>query len=112
MRITEDLISKCSQYINAIEEFHIDLWDLQIKYIENIELTRDQFGTIDLTKNEIQKVPKFPKLNKLSTLILTHNKIKSLEPGFGEDLIKLENLILMNNLLKSFETIEAILSCR
>jgi hypothetical protein len=83
MRITQELISKCEQYLNAIEEFHLDfrgkpfltLLEYKIPFIENLELTRDQFGTMDLTGNEVVKIPLLPKLVRLTTLLLGNNKI-------------------------------------
>jgi len=53
MRITADLITKCSAYLNPLNEFHLDLRGYKIPFIENLSATNDQFGTIDLTDNEI-----------------------------------------------------------
>jgi U2 small nuclear ribonucleoprotein A' len=53
MRLTADLIQKSAQYLNAINEFHIDLRGYKIPFLENLTATNDQFGTIDLTDNEI-----------------------------------------------------------
>ena len=96
MRITAELISKSLQYLNAVGEFHLDLrgngfyyYDFsigyKIPYIENLASTKDQFGTIDLTDNEIIKLPVLPKLLRLKTLILSNNRINSIDLNFAND---------------------------
>lgn len=111
MRITAELMSKSSQYLNAVGEFHIDLRgkleiliaDLKlflgykIPYIENLASSKDQFGTIDLTDNEITKVPVLPELLRLKTLLLSNNRISSIDSEFAKSCPGVENLVLMNN---------------
>ena len=111
MRITAELMSKSSQYLNAVGEFHIDLRgklkiliaDLKlflgykIPYIENLASSKDQFGTIDLTDNEITKVPVLPELLRLKTLLLSNNRISSIDSEFAKSCPGIENLVLMNN---------------
>lgn len=41
MRINTDLISKCAQYLNALNEFHIDMRGYKIPFIENLTATND-----------------------------------------------------------------------
>ena len=60
MRITADLISKCAAYMNALDEFHLDLRGFKIPFLENLTATNDQFGTIDLTDNEIATLETLP----------------------------------------------------
>ena len=108
MRITAELIQKSSQYLNAVGEFHIDLRGrnsimnfifigYKIPYIENLACTKDQFGTIDLTDNEITKVPALPPLKRLKTLLLSDNRIAVIENDFGKNWPGIENIVLMNN---------------
>lgn len=111
MRITAELMSKSSQYLNAVGEFHIDLrgkleilitvlklfLGYKIPYIENLASSKDQFGTIDLTDNEITKVPVLPELLRLKTLLLSNNRISSIDSEFAKSCPGIENLVLMNN---------------
>jgi U2 small nuclear ribonucleoprotein A' len=113
MRITAELISKSNQYLNAVGEFHLDLrgnYSLQfycsvitvgigykIPFIENLVSTKDQFGTIDMTDNEITTIPILPPLARLKTLILSENRISSIDPAFCKNLPGIENLVLINN---------------
>lgn len=111
MRITAELMSKSSQYLNAVGEFHIDLrgkleilitvlklfLGYKIPYIENLASSKDQFGTIDLTDNEITKVPVLPELLRLKTLLLSNNRISSIDSEFAKSCPGVENLVLMNN---------------
>ena len=56
MRLNSDLIQKSNQYINAVEEFHLDLRNYRILVLENLTATNDQFGCIDLSNNEISLI--------------------------------------------------------
>lgn len=60
MRITADLISKCNAYLSPIEEYFIDMRGYKIPFLENLSATNDQFGTIDLTDNEIVTLETLP----------------------------------------------------
>jgi len=60
MRINADLIQKCAQYLNPMNEFYIDMRGYKIPFIENLSATNDQFSCIDLTDNEIAKLENLP----------------------------------------------------
>lgn len=97
VKITNDLISRCSQYLNAIQEFQLDLRGYKIAVIENLSATNDQFGSIDLSDNSISKLEVLPKLTRLRSLLLINNRINSIEKDFSINCSHLENLILTNN---------------
>lgn len=88
--------------MNAINEFHIDLRGYKIPFIENLTASNDQFGTIDLTDNEIVLLEGLPQLLRLTTLLLANNRITKVETNFAEMCPKLESLILTNNKISSF----------
>lgn len=102
MRINTDLISKCAQYLNALNQFHIDMRGYKIPFIENLNATNDQFSTIDLTDNEISRLENLPNLIRLETLLLSNNRIAKVDPSFAEMCPKLESLILTNNKISNF----------
>ena len=112
MRINADLIQKSAQYLNAIHEFHLDLRGYKIPFIENLTATNDQFGTIDLTDNEIVALEGLPQLLRLANLLLANNRITKVDPNYAEMCPQLENLILTNNKISSFTEINNIATCK
>ena len=84
MRLTADLIQKSAQYLDAINEFHLDLRGYKIPFLENLAATNDQFGVIDLTDNEIALLEYLPQLLRLTTLLLQNNRISKVDVNFAE----------------------------
>lgn len=105
VKITADLISRSSQFLNPVKEFQLDLRGYKITAIENLSATNDQFGCIDISDNSIVKVESLPKLNRLRTLLLINNRISKIEPDFALNCPYLENLILTNNKVSFLLTI-------
>lgn len=112
VKITSDLISRSSQYLNPIKEFQLSMRGCKIQEIENLVATKDQFGCIDFTDNNILSIPNLPKLHKLKSLILTNNKISIIEKDFAKYCPYLENLILTNNQVSKIEEINNISTCK
>ncbi|KAI7731874.1 hypothetical protein M8C21_032238 [Ambrosia artemisiifolia] len=56
VRLTADLIWKSPHFFNALRERELDLRGNKIPVIENLGATEDQFDTIDLSDNEIERV--------------------------------------------------------
>ena len=108
MRLSADLIQKCNQYLNPCDEFYIDLRSYRIQVLENLTATNDQFGCIDLSNNEIEKIEIMPKLERLCTLMINNNKIHQISPNFCDDCPRMQNLMLANNSLISMEQVEII----
>ena len=69
--------------------------------MENLTLSKDQFGTIDLTENDIVHLSQLPELKRLKTLLLSDNRISTIEPDFAINCKNLENLVLINNKVKT-----------
>ena len=112
VKLTYDLITRCSQFLNAVKEFQIDLRGYKINVIENLSSTNDQFGCIDLSDNSISKLNYLPKLNQLTTLLLINNRINFIENDFALNCINLKNLILTNNKIDNLNEIDKISSCK
>ena len=68
--------------------------------------TNDQFGTIDLTDNEITVIPELPPLKRLKTLLLANNRIHRIEKNFAEVTQGLESLVLTNNKVRQVRDLE------
>jgi Leucine-rich repeat (LRR) protein len=59
-RLNADLIQSGAQYLNPLNQFHLDIRGYQIPYLENLAATNDQFACIDLTENLITTVEELP----------------------------------------------------
>ncbi|PRP82531.1 hypothetical protein PROFUN_10101 [Planoprotostelium fungivorum] len=106
VKLTADLISRSSSYLNPLREREVDLRGNKIPVIENLGATNDQFDSIDLSDNEIAKLEGFPQLNRLRTLLINNNRIAKIQDGLGEQLPKLDTLILTNNKLQNLEDLD------
>ncbi len=78
----------------------------KLSVIENLGVTQDQFDSIDFTDNEIQKLENFPMLRRLKMLLLCNNKVSRIAPKLGESLPHLETLILTNNKIESLDELD------
>jgi len=112
VKISADLISRSSQFLNPVKEFQLDLRGYKINAIENLTATNDQFGCIDLTDNVITKVNQIPKLNRLRSLLLINNRITKVDLDFSIDCPYFENLILSNNKISNVTEIDNIATCK
>eukprot|EP00250_Pteridium_aquilinum_P007623 c17294_g2_i1 orf=422-1282(+) len=99
VRLTADLILRSPQYFNAVREREIDLRGNKIAVVENLGATEDQFDSIDLSDNELVKLEGFPYLKRLTTLLVSNNRIARINPNLGGFCPKLQTLVLTNNRL-------------
>jgi U2 small nuclear ribonucleoprotein A' len=102
VKITADLISRSSQFLNPVKEFQLDLRGYKIPAIENLSASNDQFGCIDLSDNSIVRIEQLPRLKRLRTLMLINNRISKVDPDYAMDCPYLENLILTNNKVSKY----------
>jgi U2 small nuclear ribonucleoprotein A' len=91
-----------------VGEFCLDLRGWQIPFLENLSATNDQFAALDLTDNQIARLELLPPLLRLSTLLLSGNRIVKVEKGFADHCPKLESLILTNNRLSSLAEVDKL----
>jgi len=108
VRLTAELISQGAQFMNPVKDYELDLRGYKVPVIENLGATLDQFDTIDLTDNEIRKLDGFPLLNRLSTLLLSNNKICRIADNLEASLPKLRTLVLTNNLVAELGDLDAL----
>ena len=97
MRLNADLIAKSAQYLNTLNEFYIDFRGYKIPYLENLAATKDQFSSIDLTDNEITTIEELPQLLRLTSLLISNNRVSKIEVNWACMCPKIENLVLANN---------------
>jgi len=108
VRLTAELISQGVQFMNPVKDYELDLRGYKVPVIENLGATLDQFDTIDLTDNEIRKLDGFPLLNRLSTLLLSNNKVCRIADNLEVCLPKLRSLVLTNNLIAELGDLDAL----
>ena len=106
MRLTVDVLQRAEQYLNPCKERELHLRGLKIPAIENLAVMQDQFDVIDLTDNEIRKLDNFPKMKRLTTLLLHNNAIVRIGKMMAENVPGLLNLILTNNRLANLGELE------
>jgi len=95
-------------YLNPLKEREISLRGFKIPTIENLGVTEDQFDSIDLSDNEIIKLDNMPLLPRLQTLLLHNNRIMKIAEGLYQFIPKLTNLMLSHNKITSIEAITSL----
>jgi U2 small nuclear ribonucleoprotein A' len=71
-------------------------------------VTKDQFDVIDLSDNNIRKLDNLPKLKRLETLLMHNNRVEYISKEIGEQLTKMNTLVLTNNNLAELGDIDAL----
>lgn len=110
MRLTADLIERSAAFTNTLGDRELDLRSNKIPAIENLIASRDLFDAIDLTDNEIKRLENFPKLERLSTLLLSNNSISKIDHEFfsPKQLPALNTVVLTNNRILDFGDLEGL----
>eukprot|EP00611_Tribonema_gayanum_P023767 TRINITY_DN5077_c1_g1_i1.p1 TRINITY_DN5077_c1_g1~~TRINITY_DN5077_c1_g1_i1.p1 ORF type:complete len:251 (+),score=121.96 TRINITY_DN5077_c1_g1_i1:157-909(+) len=112
MRLTADVILRARASLNALRERELDLRGHKIPIIENIGVTQDQFDTIDFSDNEIQKLDNFPRMTRLTTLLLSNNVIARIGQDIGKKLPNLSCLVLTNNHISVLSELDPLGYCQ
>jgi Leucine-rich repeat (LRR) protein len=71
-------------------------------------MIQDQFDVFDFSDNDILKLDNFPLLKRLTSVLVSNNKISVIADGLGAYLPKLETLVLSNNKLSQFAELNAL----
>lgn len=109
MRLSAEIISQSEQRTNPLGEREILLRGLSIPQIEHLAVTRDQFDSIDLTDNLIQKLTNIPKLHRLSSLSLANNVIESVNgKNLNKNVPNLKHLNLNCNRISGLHVVNSI----
>lgn len=98
MRLTLDLVQdKGVQTVDPNENRALVLRGFKLSAIENLGITKDMYGCIDLSDNEISRIENIPKLNRLKSLIVANNSVSWIAPDVFESLPELTSLVLTSN---------------
>lgn len=101
MRISIETIEEAEQRMNPTGDSTLVLRGRKIPVIENLGATKDLYACIDLTDNDIVKIPIIPKLTKLRTLLLGNNVISQVHPNAFDSVTNLTSLVLSGNKISS-----------
>jgi U2 small nuclear ribonucleoprotein A' len=72
---------------------------------------QDQYDTIDFTDNEIRILDNFPKMKRLSTILMSNNYLFRIGSALGTSLTNITTLVLSNNRLASLSEIDHLATC-
>jgi U2 small nuclear ribonucleoprotein A' len=109
MRLTADLIHQAEQRTNPLGERELILRGYSIPMIENLGVTRDAYDSLDLSDNGLTTIGNFPKLPRLSSLLLSNNRVEHIDGmNLQGNLPNLVTLILSNNHILGLHEVENI----
>lgn len=97
MRISVELVQEAEQRINPSGDSVLVLRGMKIPAIENLGTTKDLYSCIDLSDNDIVKIPVIPQLSRLRTLLLGNNVISQIHLNAFESVPFLTSLVLSSN---------------
>lgn len=102
MRLTAQTIHAAEIALDPDGRLLLILRDLQIPYIENLGVTQDRFGLIDLTGNQIISLANIPAtFVNLQVLLLGNNRISLIDNNFPST-NRITSLSLANNNIRQF----------
>jgi len=102
MRLSAELLGSSEQRTNTLGEREIVLRGLAIPAVEHLGVTRDAFDAMDFTDNRLGRLDNFPRLLRLSSLLLASNLIESLDhSNLSKNVPNLQYLELSYNHISS-----------
>jgi U2 small nuclear ribonucleoprotein A' len=109
MRLSADLINQAEQRTNPLGERELILRGYSIPLIENLGVTRDAYDSLDFSDNGLTIIGNFPKLLRVSSLLLSNNRIEHIDGmNLQGNLPNLLTLILSNNSITGLHEVENI----
>jgi U2 small nuclear ribonucleoprotein A' len=107
MRITAELLDNAERRMNPNSERELVLRDMGIAAIENMGAARDDYDSWDLTGNRISKLENFPRLKRLTTLLVSNNSITEIDASI-KNASSVQNLSLGYNRIASLAQVHNI----
>ena len=109
MRLSAEVLSLAEQWPNALGEREIILRGLGIPAIEHLAVTRDAFDTMDFSDNRLTRVENFPRLNRLSSLLLGGNVVTGIDArNLATNVPNLTTLVLTDNQIAGLHEVAKI----
>ncbi|KAL2873561.1 U2 snRNP complex subunit [Colletotrichum sp. CLE4] len=107
MRLTAELIKGSLSYLNPLKERELDLRGHRIPAIENLGVAGPH-DSIDFTDNDIQVLGNFPLSARLSTLLLAHNRVASIQASLPQAVPNLQQLVLASNQIAQLADLDVL----
>lgn len=108
VRLTLELVERSDQSVNPAQLRQLTLRGNHIEALENLGVTKDHYECIDLSDNVIGKVVKFPRLQRLKSIIFANNHIQRINEDAFENVPALESVVLTKNKFRSFSDVRAL----
>lgn len=106
MRISAERLGLAEQRTNPLGERELVLRGLAIAAIENLGSTRNAFDTIDFTDNRIDRIENFPRLERLSHLMLSGNVVETVDTkNLSTNVPNLKYIELSHNQISSLSQV-------
>ncbi|EER16215.1 U2 small nuclear ribonucleoprotein A, putative [Perkinsus marinus ATCC 50983] len=114
MRLTADLIEQSGeQMITPAGDRALVLRGLKIPVMENLSATKDHYDCLDLTDNDIAKIPnESAPLMRLRTLMLANNRITRIGSTCFENMPNLTSVVLTNNRIEKLRDLYPLAQLR
>jgi U2 small nuclear ribonucleoprotein A' len=109
MRLSAEVFAAAEQRQNPVGERELVLRGLSIPAIEHLQITRDAFDAIDFTDNRIVRIDNFPRMLRLSNLMLSGNVVESIDPAnLRKNVPNVNTLILSHNRVSTLHEVANI----
>lgn len=107
MRLTADVLLRAECLMNPTKERELNLRGFKIPLIENLAVLQDQVDVMDLSDNDLRVLENFPRMPRLTTILLTSNAINRINASqnLSTNLPNLTALVATNNKIASFTEI-------
>lgn len=112
MRLTPNVLLDAASYMSPLQERVLVLRSLRVPFIENLDTVQGTYESIDLTDNEITVLDNFPLFTRLTTLLLSRNKIYKVDASAADNMPNLRMLSLLENNISSFKSILPLRNCK
>ena len=112
MILSAELIQHASSNVNPCNEVELQLRNLNILYIENLNVTRNYYNCIDLCNNQISRLGNFSVLSKLYTLLICNNRLNQIDTDLHIQLPSVQSLILTNNSFTQLSQLQSLQKCK
>jgi U2 small nuclear ribonucleoprotein A' len=109
MRLSAELLNSAEQRPNPLGERELILRGRGIPAVENLGVTRDAFDTIDFTDNRLTRLENFPRLLRLTSLILAGNVVEAIDVNnINTNIPNITSLSLDNNRISTLHQVSNI----
>lgn len=112
MRLTPNVLLDAASYMSPLQERVLVLRSLRVPFIENLDAVQGTYEAIDLTDNEITVLDNFPLFTRLTTLLLSRNRIYKVDASAADNMPNLRMLSLLENNISSFKSILPLRNCK